>query len=461
MGSGFVEGTARRTLMLVCAASGFAVLNGTMVPVALPVVGRDLYLSPDILGWIVTGYFLMYGIAIPFYGRLADVYGIRRVFTTGVTIFALGSLLCALAQSYPILIAARLLQAAGAAALSGLTPAAISLTYPPSRRGRALGMVGATVGISAAAGPTLGGFITGFLGWHALFGLSTLAGGLIPLALRVLPVERTQDGERLDWPGGLLLGTSIAGVLLALTEGAKNGVGDPVSLSAATAAALAFAGLVIWQRRAASPFLPRTLLENRDYVKLIVMSLGLIGINITIEFALPLVLTDLNGLSPELVGLSLLPAALALAVSGPVSGWLVDRIGSPPPIRAGLILVILSLLALSSFGAGAQVWVIGLLAVTINAGATLAKIALSTSLSLTANRENLSSGLAIGEMSFLLGASLGTALFSTALSVRNSADSPINPLFAGSAVAYSDGFLLLAVPLLAVLLISLILRPTR
>lgn len=447
--------------MMVCAASGVAVLNGTMVPVALPVVGRDLSLEPALLGWIVTGYFLMYGIAIPFYGRLADLYGIRRVFAIGVAIFALGSLLCALSQSYQLLITARLLQAAGAAALSGLTPAAISLTHPPDRRGSALGMVGATVGISAAAGPTLGGLITGSLGWHALFGLSTLAGGLAPLALRVLPAGGTETGERLDWPGGLLLGTTIAGVLLALTEGAKNGPDDPLALSAAALAGLTLIGMVLRQRRAENPFLPGALLKNRAYVRLVAMSLGLIGINITIEFALPLVLTDLNGLSPALVGLSLLPAALALAASGPVSGWLVDRVGSPPPIRVGLLVVILSLLALSSFGAGAPVWMISALAVTINAGATLAKIALSTSVSLTANRENLSSGLAIGEMSFLLGASLGTALFSAALGARATAGNSINPLYAGSAVAYSDAFLLLAVPLVAVLLISLTLRPSR
>ena len=389
------------------------------------------------------------------------MYGVRRLFAAGVSIFALGSLLCALAQDYPVLMGARLIQAAGAASLSGLAPAAVSLAYAPGRRGSALGMIGVAVGTSAAIGPTLGGFITDALGWQYLFGVSALAGTLAPFALRILPEGETSTDRRFDWLGGSLLGLAIAGSLLTLTQGAKSGWGETSVIVYAISTLLAAAGLVWRQSKARSPFIPGALLRNRLYRGLIAMSFGLIGINITIEFALPLLLTDLNGLTPTLIGLALLPAALALAASGPLAGRMADLFGASVPIFWGLISVIAALFAMSTFGVGASVWVVILLAAIINVGATFAKIAISTSLSMTVNRENLSSGLALGEMSFLLGASFGTALFSTTLDARAFADRAINPLYVADGTGYSDAFLILMAPMLIVFLISLTLTRIR
>src|SRR5918997_2574159 len=173
---------ARRTLALVSAAIISSVLSGTMANIALPQIGRDLQVEPARLGWLVTGYLLVFGIATPFYGRLADRFGARRLFVFGLCLFALGSLLCALAPAYGWLLAGRLIAAVGSGAIPGLGVALISRAYPPERRGSAMGFVSAAVGSGAAIGPTLGGFITGALGWHYIFGVTILAGLIAPFA---------------------------------------------------------------------------------------------------------------------------------------------------------------------------------------------------------------------------------------------------------------------------------------
>jgi len=182
----------------------------------------------------MTGYFLANGVAIPFFGRLADRHGLGHVYSLGLLLFLLGSVGCAFAPAYPVLMAGRLVQGVGAAAVVGLAPAAVGLAYPPEGRGRAIGAIGAWVGAGAAAGPLFGGLVTDLLGWRWLFVAGALFGALAPFALRVLPEGAADRGRRLDWPGGLLLGLALTGGLLALTVGTATV--SPASRAPTTAA---------------------------------------------------------------------------------------------------------------------------------------------------------------------------------------------------------------------------------
>jgi MFS family permease len=155
---------SRNVLMIVGASMMLVVLNATGLNVALPTIGEDLGLAPGPLGWILTIYLLVYGVAIPLFGRLADVYGARRFFIGGLAVFALGSLLCALAPDETFLLAARVVQAAGGAAISGLGFAIVAGTVPPERRGFAFGVLGTAMGVASIAGPILVGLLVDGLG---------------------------------------------------------------------------------------------------------------------------------------------------------------------------------------------------------------------------------------------------------------------------------------------------------
>ena len=434
---------ARRTLVLVSAAVVSSVLSGTMTNIALPLIGRDLNVEPARLGWLVTGYLLVFGIATPFYGRLAERLGARRLFVAGLCIFATGSLLCALAPAYGWLLAGRLVQAVGSGAIPGLGVALVSRAYPPERRGSAMGFVSAAVGSGAAIGPTLGGFIAGTLDWHYLFGVTVLAGLLAPFAWRVIPPGSRRPDERIDLIGGLLLALTVAGALLAATEASRGNPGAPIVLAAAGVALVASVGLVARQRLAAAPFVPRDLLGNPRFVALATLSLTAMAVNLPVLVAVPLLLTAFNRVTPVQVGLALLPEALAFTILGPVAGRVVDRVGPRLPIRAGLVLMFVALVALSAFGAGASVWVVSLLTAVLSAGFAFVNSPLTTTISLLVPPARLSSGLSMNSMLFFLGGAFGTALISAVLTARAAALSAINPLYTGQAIAFSDAFLVL------------------
>ena len=165
-----------------------------------------------------------------------------------------------------MLMAGRLVQGVGASAVVGLAPAAVGLAYPPESRGSAIGIIGASVGAGAAMGPLFGGLVTDFLGWRWLFAAGALFGALAPFALRTLPAGEADPGQRLDWPGGLLLGLALTAGLLTLTVGAEVEFSSPAVVALAVAAALLTVGLVWWQKTAESPFLPRSLFRNSPYV---------------------------------------------------------------------------------------------------------------------------------------------------------------------------------------------------
>ena len=445
-----------RTLLVVCSALFFSVLNGTMVNVALPVIGEELSVETARLGWIVTGYLLVFGVAVPFYGRLADIYGARRLFVLGMCIFTAGSVLCALSQGYLMLFGARIVQACGAAAIPGLGMALISRAYPPERRGAALGYVSATIGVGAAIGPSLGGVVTDALSWHFLFGFSACAGLLVPVALRVLRPSERDAHEGFDLLGGILLALAVGGALLAATESSRGNPGSPVVLGALGVGILALAGLVIRQRSYPYPFLPRDLIRNRRYLALAGISFSAMVVSLSTTIALPLLLAQTERLSPREAGLTLLPGALALALLGPVAGRLADRVGGRLPIRIGLLVMLLGGLALSAY-TGASVWTVTALNAVIGAGFAFVNSPLSAMVSLVVPADRLAAGLSINSMSFFLGGSFGTALLSAVLTARERSAQAFNPLHAGRAVGFSDALLVLLAPLLVALALSLLL----
>ena len=250
------KGTPRGVLLIVCFALFFGVLNASAVGVVLPDIADDLSVDTGQLSWLMTGFLLIYGVAIPFYGRLADRYGARPLFLLGVGVFSVGALLSALAPNFEFLLVARIIQATGGAAVPGLGMTLASRAYGPESRGTVLGVIAATIGLGAAIGPLLGGALSGSLGWESLFFINIAAAVTIPLGLKILPKDEQRSGGGLDLFGGVALGLLVAGLLLIPSEGARSGWASSLVLVGAVIAIIGLVGLVARQWTAGSPFIP-------------------------------------------------------------------------------------------------------------------------------------------------------------------------------------------------------------
>ncbi|MDP3044291.1 MAG: MFS transporter, partial [Bacillota bacterium] len=239
---------------LMVALSGtvfLTVLNGTMFNVALPAISRDFTLSPAEVSWVVVGYIAVFAIGAATYGKLADIYPVRWLLPLGLGLFALGSILGFLSTNYPLVIAARLIQAAGGAAVPALGMIVATRYFDPSRRGQALGLIASTVAFGGGIGPIAGGFITQYLGWHYLFLVSLLSLIALPFVLRYLPREERRQGT-FDTPGAVFLAAGVSSVLLGINL-------NPLFLIVSVVSFVLFIRRV---KQAPEPFVRVDLLQN-------------------------------------------------------------------------------------------------------------------------------------------------------------------------------------------------------
>jgi DHA2 family metal-tetracycline-proton antiporter-like MFS transporter len=438
------------------------VLNSSMVNVVVPVIGRDYGVTEAQVGWVITGFLLTFAIGIPLYGRAADVFSIRRAFMVGLVAFAAGSLICASAPSLGMLVFGRIVQGAGGAAIPALSSVSVAKILPPGERGTALGLIVSSVGIGAAVGPILGGTVGSLVGWHYLFiGTLILTVALIPAALYVLPDDSPEEARGFDLPGGILLGLAAGLFLFGITRGQVSGFGSAGSWGSFAGSALAALGFGWRIRRSAEPFVSPTLFENRAYVAAVVVGYFCMLANVSALVFVPLLVSEVNGLSPGQAGLVLTPGAVALAIISPLAGRWSDRIGVRPLIFVGLVTMLLSLLSISTFGAGATPVIASLGMLGVGTGFALANSPNINAAASSLRPEEVGAGLGIFNGAFFLGGATGPALIGAFLAARKEAEAgALNPLYALDAAAYSDAFLVLSLALLISLVATLGLRRT-
>ena len=448
-----------RLFLLVVAASVFvSVLTGNMVNVVIPTIRAEFGASPAQVGWVITGFALAYAVSVPLYGRVSDLFGVRRVFTFGVLGFALGGLICALAPSLPMLILGRVVQAAGGAAVPALATVAVARVIPEGRRGAALGLVASSVGIGAAVGPVVGGIVGELASWRVLFlGSLTLMLLLLPLAQRVLPNARTSKGH-FDLLGGILLGLAAGLFLFGITQGQTAGFAAAASWGSFVGAVLA-AFAFGWRIRTASePFVPPALFRNRAYVTALVVGFFAMFANLSTLVLVPLLVVEVNGLEPGTTGLVLTPGAIVLALLSPFTGRLSDRVGVRLPLVVGLSLMLLAALLLSSLAGASPFWVaVGVLGTS--SGFAFIQSPANNAAAGALPPAAVGAGLGLFSGAFFLGGGTGTALMGALLAARQEAGAEaFNPLYVFEAAAFSDTFLVLAAALLIALIAVLGLR---
>ncbi|HEY56949.1 MAG TPA: MFS transporter [Anaerolineae bacterium] len=339
-----------RLLALLFFGVLMAAMDIAIVGPALPAIRDAFGVSDREVSWVFTAYLLFNLIGTPLMAKLADRLGRRSVYVADVVLFAVGSVVVALAPSLAVVVVGRALQGFGAGGIFPVASAVIGDTFPPERRGRALGLIGSVFGIAFIIGPIFGGVLLRF-GWQMLFwGPLPFALVLIPWAWRELPTTRAAEIHGLDW-GGLL---ALSGFLAALTLGLNHLEVEHLAASlyqAATGgwlvAALILLGLLIWvETRAADPLVRPALFGTGQLRRVNGLAFGAGVIEGAMVFV-PSLLVAALGLTPSQSSFALLPAVAAMAVGAPLFGRLLDARGSRLVVIVGTSLTTVGLAVLS------------------------------------------------------------------------------------------------------------------
>ena len=395
---------ARRVAALLGVLFGLAGMGTSAVGVTLPAIGAEFSLSTGGTSWIISLYALMLAVATAVYGRVADLAGIRLPLVVGVGIMTAGALLAALATSFELLVAARLMQGAGAAAIPVLSMAIISARYEDVVRTRALGGVVGTAAAVAALGPLAGGLLTDSLGWRAVMALPALGLVVLPLLWRAVPTEGT--GARLDVLGAVLVAATASGLVLLLQSPASGVI---VAGVGAVLLGLGVPAAAAQVRRRPEGFLPRAVVREPLVVRSALAAAALPAAWFALLIAVPAVLAT-HGWTAMQTGLALIPSALIGFLAPRIAAPLLVRLG---PIRAialsdGLALFALLLAALGATAGAALILVAAVMVVMFAFG--LGQPALTTAVGNAVPTTVRGVALGVASLVFLVGGGIGSAV---------------------------------------------------
>jgi EmrB/QacA subfamily drug resistance transporter len=347
------DARGRWVLFAAVLGSSMAMLDATVVNVALPALGREFGGSLAGLQWTVSGYTLTLASLILLGGALGDRYGRRRVFMIGVVWFAVASLLCGLAPSLPFLVAARMLQGVGGALLTPGSLAIMQASFVPEDRGRAVGAWSGLGGIAGAVGPFVGGWLLE-LSWRWVF-LINLPLALLSLAVAARHLPETRDPQahgRFDVAGAVLGAVGLAGLTAALVR-----AGDGVSGTTVAAGALGVLALVaFWyrERTARDPMLPLELFRSAQFSAANLVTFAMYAALGGILFLLVVYLQVVVGFSPIVAGTALLPVTVLMLLLSARSAALAQRIGPRPQMTVGPLVCAAGVLLLARLDQGSS-----------------------------------------------------------------------------------------------------------
>jgi EmrB/QacA subfamily drug resistance transporter len=440
------EPDSRRWLALALLGTAFfmVILDGTIVYVALPSIDEALDFSAGGLQWVMSAYLLTFGGLLLLGGRSADLLGRRRVFMVGVALFAASSLLCGLAWSDHVLIAARVLQGAAAAILAPTALSLLTTVFDEGpERNKALGIWGGIGGVGATSGLLIGGPVTDGLGWEWVFFINIPVGvAVLALCPVLLPESRARVRRRVfDVAGGVTITAALVLLVYAVSEAPSVGWTSGQTIALIAAAVALIAAFIRIEARSVAPLVPLRIFRSRALVggNLVLLTAGaaLDGVLIIVT----LYAQEVLGYSTVQFGLGV-AAMTVMSVGGAVSGQaLVTRVGLRPVAVTGMILVATACLLLTQVSVNGSYigdLFVGLLLFGAGLGATFVASQIAGLSGIGEHESGLAAGLV--DSSFNVGSALGIALLSTVAVARTDdvladADRPVDP-----AVAMTEGF---------------------
>ncbi len=329
-------------LALLCVAQFVVVLDASIVNVALPTIGRDLAFSQDDLSWVVNAYVLTFGGFLLLGGRIADLLGRRRVFMSGLILFAVASLVGGFAESSGMLIAARAVQGLGAAILSPAALSIVTTTFRDgSERNKALGAWGAVAGSGGAAGVLLGGVLTEYAGWEWVLWVNVPIGIVAALlAPRLLAESHAESKSRsFDVAGAISVTAGLALLVYALVDAPDAGWGSTQTIVLLGAAVALLGAFIAIESRTESPLVPFSIFRLRTLTGANVVGL-LTGASLfSMFFFISLYMQNVLGYSAIKAGLSYLPLAVSIIIAAGVASQLVTKVGFKAVMATGMLLI--------------------------------------------------------------------------------------------------------------------------
>jgi EmrB/QacA subfamily drug resistance transporter len=446
-------------LLVLCLGDLMIVLDTTIVNVALPSIRTDLGFTETSLVWVVNAYILTFGGFLLLGGRLGDIFGHRKLFLLGISLFSAASLACGLANTQEVLIVARAVQGLGGAVVSAVALSLIMTLFTESaERAKAMGVFGFVMAGGGSVGVLLGGVLTDALDWHWIFLVNLPIGiAVFALVLLLLPASRSAaEGQRLDVAGAITITVSLLLAVYAVVNGNETGWTSGETLGLLAAAAVLFALFVAIEARVPSPLVPLGLFRLRSVVTTNIVGILWSAAMFAWFFIAALYLQLVLGYTPLEVGLAFLPSNLIMgAFSLGLSAKIVMRFGIRGPLAVGMLLVAagLGLFALAPVGGDFVLHVLpGMIVLGLGVGIAFNPVLLAAMSDVPQSEAGLASGVV--NTAFMMGGSLGLAVLASLAAARTdslvaSGADPLVALNGGYHAAFAVGAVFALVAALA------------
>jgi EmrB/QacA subfamily drug resistance transporter len=335
-------------LAVLCLGLFMILLDGTIVNIAIPHIQSYYDTTYSNIEWVMNAYILAFAVLLVPMGRFGDLWGRRKLFLAGMVLFTLGSLACGLAPSIYLLIAFRVVQGIGGAAMMPSTLSIIATVFAPEKRGAAMGVWGGVSGVASGLGPVLGGIIIQYVTWPTVDGswrwifLVNIPVGIVGvlLTLRIVPESRNPTAvESLDLPGVGLLSAALFCLTFALIEGQNYGWSSGTILGLFAGAAVAFVAFYLWEHRVKQPLIDFSLFRSLNFSAGNATGLLLSAAMMGAFFTIPIFLQSVLGFSAIKAGLVMAPMSVIIIFAAPIAGMLSDRLGSKWIVAVGMFLL--------------------------------------------------------------------------------------------------------------------------
>lgn len=396
---------------LWCVAVWLVVMNTTMFNVALPSVIKGFGLSPSVASWVVTGYSIMFAVSTITYSRLSDYLPIRKLVVIGAFLMGVSSIVGYFSDSFVLLMLARIAQSLGAAVFPSVGLVLFSRYIPAERRGSAMSAIASSSALGFGMGPVIGGALTQYLGWNAVFVVTGMVLLLLPLLQRYIPMEEGKS-VRIDYMGGLLIAMGITGLLLYLTTFTYLPL---------------LVGIVglgwFWRHihRVELPFIQPQVIRNRAFTKLLTIGFVAFFLNFATLFCMPIMLTQMFGLDSLQTGLFIFPGAIvAAALTRPI-GRAIEQYGTVAVIRIGLTFLMLSVVLFAVLSGLSPYGIMGSY-LLMSVGFSILIASLSTETAIILPREHVGSGMGLNQLVSFFGGAFGIGITGTLLAYQKHLD---------------------------------------
>jgi DHA2 family multidrug resistance protein len=407
-------------LIVIMLSSFMAILDNTIVNVALPKIMANFGTTVDQIEWVVTGFMIAFAISMPATNWLREVFGLKKVFMVSLAIFVLGSALCGVAWGKDSLIIFRIIQAIGGGAMmpTGLT--LVSETFPPYERGTAMGIWSIGMMVGPAVGPFLGGYLVDEVSWRAIFYVNLPVGAMAIFAAQLVlsPSRSLEQKRRFDFIGFISFSVFLAGLLIALTQGQREGWNSDYILSCFGFSLLGLIPFIVSGFLREDPIIDFRLFAIHNFLMANILHFVRAVAIFGSMFLLPLFLQNLMGYTALRTGFILAPTAISIAIVSPLSGVISDRIGAKIPLFVGTALTGFSLYIFKDLSLNSDYWFLFWPQVIRGVGMGLINAPLMSTALNAIRRERTSIASGILTINMQVGGAFGIAIIGTTLQRR-------------------------------------------